>query len=285
MYNIVKELPRNVLYLVIPGIISVMIITGLFVSHASALTMSGTNSNGTYNVMIMTHLCNPNIKDWNDFENMESGKTPTLAIATDVLACPTTGLSASMPVTGAIASPRSTYNFSVMSDQGTWTLANNGTFKPAKICESDVGADLNNDGIISSSTCLDISHYGIPVTTGSSTIMRVMQTQAPAGYHFGSLRFTPVSLDGNNDASDLAYMNPETGEIDLNMVPDKDGMIMLHVYEFVNATSTATSTTGTGGMGGGSSDGGSSTTTSGLGASIRASIQARLQSIFGSRGF
>ena len=210
---------------------------------------------GTYQVMIMTHLCNSSIKNTADFNNMENGKSPILNLGDDVLACPTTGLVSSTPVAGAIAASRTTYDFSVTSDTQTQTLAGNGTFTPVKACESDLGLDLNGDGVISSTTCLDVSHYMIPITTssGSSTILKVLETQAPAGYHFGILRFTPVALDGNNDSQDLTNIDPSNGEIDLNAVPDTDGMIMLHVYQFLNTTTgsggTGTTTGSVGGTG------------------------------------
>ena len=45
---------------------------------------------------------------------------------------------------------------------------------------------------------------------------------SPAGFHFGTLRFTPVALDGNNDSESLKFIDPKTGHMHLNMVADKD---------------------------------------------------------------
>jgi hypothetical protein len=217
-------------------------------------TMNGAK---TYHIMVMTHLCNSSIKNADDFQNMESGKNPILAIAGDVLTCPTTGLAANAAATGTVASPRSMYNFTVSTNAQTMSLAS-GTFMQHKLCESDINADVNADGMVSTSTCLDISHYDVPVmsSSASSTIVHVMETQAPTGYHLGVLRFSPVALDGNNDSEALTYFDAHDGHIDLNMVADKDGMIMLHVYNFQNSgadmgtgtstVSTTTPSTGTG---------------------------------------
>jgi hypothetical protein len=202
-------------------------------------------SPGNYDVMIMTHLCKSSIRTAADFNAMENGKTPIHVLGDDVVACPTTGLVSSTPVAGTIAAPRTAYDFSVTSDTQTRTLSANGSFMPIKACESNIGFDLNADGVIATSTCLDISHYSIPVTTSgaSSTLLKVVETQAPAGYHFGLLRFTPVALDGNNDSQSLTYLDPQNAEIDLNLVPDTDSMIMLHVYQFQNATTSGGGTT------------------------------------------
>lgn len=259
MYSLLTSRSSNrVLVRASSIVLALALLIGIFPLSSFADTTTATSTpmttspgSSTYKVMIMTHLCNSSIKDWNDFENMESGRNPVENIARDVLACPTTGLSTSVPVAGSIASPRSNYDFSVTSDAQTQTLSTNGMFEPVKICESDVNLDLDGNGTIATSTCLDISDYMIPVNTSSasSTILRVMETQSPAGYHFGALRFTPVAIDGNNDSEDIAYVNPIHGEIDLNMVPDKDGMIMLHVYQFQNGTSTSTGDMGSGNTG------------------------------------
>lgn len=250
---------------------------GLFIATPAFAT---TTPQQNYHVMVMTHLCKISIQNADQFDAMENGLSPLAALATDVLACPTTGLPNNTAATGSIAAPRTTYNFSIMTGAQTQTVQANGTFMPKKVCESNLNMDVNKDGLISSSTCLDISDYDVPVIPSSSdTQISVDQTMSPAGFHFGTLRFTPVALDGNNDSESLKFIDPKTGHMHLNMIADKDRMIMLHVYQFMNA-----STTGNGGTGTTTTDGGAGTTTRGLSSSafsnaIRASVQAQIQSI------
>jgi hypothetical protein len=193
-------------------------------------------------VMIMKHLCNANIKSLQDFQNLGTGKDPVATLAADVLACPTTGLVGNAAVAGTVASPRSAYNFTVQSNGKTKTLSADGTYMPHKVCESDLNLDVDGNGTISSTTCLDISHYQIPIMA-SGTPITVTESMSPSGFHFGTLRFTPVALDGNNDASSLTNLDSANGVITLNPVGDTDGMIMLHVYNFPNQSSTTATTT------------------------------------------
>ncbi len=204
-----------------------------FMSSDTAL--AATTANDGTHVMIMTHLCDSTIKTVQDFENMESGKTPVANLGNDVLHCPTTGLSNSTSTLGTVAAPRTTYDFSVQSGSGApLTLQENGVYEQHKACESDLNVDVDGDGKISTSTCLDISHYKFHIPDGGSSIVNIQETQAPTGFHFGTLRFTPVILDGNNDSETLTSIDPASGRIDVNVTPDKDGMVMLHIYQFMN---------------------------------------------------
>ncbi|MBA3733381.1 hypothetical protein H0W91_03335 [Patescibacteria group bacterium] len=209
-------------------------------------TYAATTANDGTHVMIMTHLCDSSIKTVQDFEAMENNKTPLENLGNDVLHCPTTALPGDLAVTGTVASPRTVYDFSVQSRNGTTvTLKNNGEFEQHKACESDLGVDVNMNGTVSSSTCLDISHYKLHVPDGGGTIVNVKETMAPAGFHFGIIRFTPVVLDGNNDSESLSSIDSSTGRVDLNVTPDKNGMVMLHIYQFMNSSTTSnTDTTG-----------------------------------------
>lgn len=248
---------------------------GLFMTIPA---FAATTTPQTYHVMVMTHLCKSSIQNADQFDAMEKGLSPVAALATDVLSCPTTGLPQDAAVAGTVASPRTMYNFSVMTDAQTRTLQANGTYMPVKVSEADINMDVNHDGTISSTTALDISHYDIPVAANNGDAqIRIDETMAPVGFHFGTIRFTPVGLDGNNDSESLKFLDPNTGHIHLNLVSDKDGMVMLHVYQFANGTSG----TGTGG--------GMGTTTTGTGSgssnddgfsdSIHAAIQNQINAI------
>ncbi len=227
-------------------------------STTSTATTTGTGGTGTttnattsvptmvtYHVMVMKHLCNSNIHNLTDFQNLETGKAPVAALANTVLNCPTTGLVGDAAAVGAVSSPRMTYNFQVKNGTTTQTLQN-GTFMSHKLCESDINLDVNNDGSISTSTCLDISHYDIAVhTMASSSMISVTENQPPQGFHFGTIRFTPNALSANNDSQSLVSTDVNTGVINLNVAQDTDGVVMLHIYNFQNATTSTT--TGTGG--------------------------------------
>ncbi len=193
----------------------------------------------------MKHLCT-NITSLPEFLSLEAGKGSIAALASTVLNCPTTGLLGNEAMAGTVSSPRTNYSFQVMNGTTTKTLTD-GTFMSHKICESNVNLDVNMDGTISSSTCLDISHYDVPLTpAGSSTIVTITENMQPTGFHFGTIRFTPPSLSPNNDAQNLMTLDASSSTITLDMKNDTDGMIMLHVYDFRNATSSSTTTASTG---------------------------------------
>ncbi len=115
----------------------------------------------------------------------------------------------------------------------------------ATLCELDMAFDANGDGRWSDDFCLDNSHYVFEgVAAGKVTVEQLV---APRGTSFGTLRFTPVELDGNNDRETLeGYGN---GQMALKLSADRDRTVMLHVYNFqipgqaasVPDSSTATS--------------------------------------------
>ncbi|MEQ1848247.1 MAG: hypothetical protein ABL983_22025, partial [Nitrospira sp.] len=107
--------------------------------------------------------------------------------------------------------------------------------------ESDINKDVDGNGSVASSTCLDISHYDMHINA-SSSLITVAETINPTGYHFGALRFTPNSLSSNNDSATLVGASTTGGIINLDMATDTDKMVMLHIYNFLDATSTGTTT-------------------------------------------
>ncbi len=194
--------------------------------------------NPAYTVHVMKHLCNPNIKNIQDFEALEAGRTPVAALANTVLNCPTTGLVGDAAVAGTVASPRTTYNFTVKGKNQSTMSMQDQDFMAHKLCESDIGVDVDANGAIASTTCLDISHYEFMVLADDGRI-DVRETMPPSGFKFGTVRFTPTVLNGNNDQDALVSTNTSQGLLKLNMTNDTDGSIMLHVYNFrTNATTT-----------------------------------------------
>lgn len=187
----------------------------------------------------MTHLCNSNIRTIDDFQALERGLSPVAALANTVLNCPATGLPQNAAVAGAVASPRTVYDFQVTGENsGTQNMSASGVYMAHKLCESDINVDVNLDGLISTSTCLDISHYQMPSITNTIGVVHVMENSPPAGFHFAVVRFTPPVLNGNNDAMSLRAIDPANGTIILDPTNDTDHVVMLHVYNFVNQAST-----------------------------------------------
>lgn len=96
------------------------------------------------------------------------------------------------------------------------------TFTPDELCESTLGADINNN--IEDDLCLDVSNYAYSgVTQGSVT---VTETTPPSGYRYGAVEFVPESGD---DAA-LVSSTVETGEIELDTTSDDN--VVLHVFNF-----------------------------------------------------
>jgi hypothetical protein len=151
-----------------------------------------------------------------------------------------------MAVANTVASPRMPYEFTLKGDNGmaSSTLTHDGMFATGKLCESDINKDVDGNGTISSSTCLDISHYDMHVIATSSLIS-VTENIPPTGFHFGALRFTPPSLTPNNDKDSLVNIDTSAGVINLDIAKDTDKMIMLHIYNFHDATTTPTPPTPT----------------------------------------
>ncbi|GAC1413946.1 MAG: hypothetical protein NVSMB66_6720 [Candidatus Doudnabacteria bacterium] len=186
-------------------------------------------------IMIMTHLCNSNVKNNGDFQNLEAGKDPIASLANTVLNCPATALPGNEAVVGSVASPRTTYDFSVKGeDSATQLLSKDGIFEQHKLCESDIKVDVNMDGVISPTTCLDVSHYTLANVSTAHGKVDVTEVMPPAGFHYGTMRFTPMALDGNNDKQSFLATDDAKGLIKLDVTGDTDKMLMLHVYNFRN---------------------------------------------------
>lgn len=187
-----------------------------------------------YTVMVMKHVCNPNIKNIHDFEALEQGRAPVAALANTVLNCPTTGLPGDAAVAGTVAAPRTNYNFMVKGEKGSVDTLRNQQFVAHKLCESDLGLDVDGNGVVSAATCLDVSHYEFQNVQTETGKIDVREIQAPKGFQFGTVRFTPPVIDGNNDQQSLLAIDSVKGLMKFDASNDTDKMLMLHVYNFVD---------------------------------------------------
>lgn len=204
-------------------------------THATSSAHNADRNNMMVTVQIMKHLCKSGIKNIQDFRALEAGRDPVAALANTVLNCPTTGLPGDESVAGTVASPRMTYDFTVEGDQReSKMLSSNGIFMQHKLSEADINKDVDGNGTISSSTALDISHYEIGQIMARNGRVEVTESAPPAGFHFGTIRFTPPILDNNNDEESLVNTNENQGRFKLDMTNDMDKTVMVHVYNFRN---------------------------------------------------
>ncbi len=181
-------------------------------------------------VMVMKHVCPDEIQSQADFDALGG-------FLAKVLTCPVITLPGDEGPAGAldadddffdqfVAGGTTSFNFSVDADGGTQDF-DDATFIPAKVCETDVNADANGDGMITADVCVEISHYGFEgVAQGDVTIT---ESSPPAGFRFGAIEFTPDS----GDEATLVDLDADAGRISLDTSGDAD--VMVHVYNFADA--------------------------------------------------
>ncbi len=211
---------------------SFLAIAGLMLALAAP---AGAASGQKVEIMVMKHACKSSIQSEADFKAVEAkgGGTGTVGgLVQTVLACPTIALPGEKQAAGAIAGAPASFNFTVTGSDGKAQTFSDSMFQSGKLCETDVKLDANGDGKISPNVCLDVSHHMFSVAGGQVT---VTETNPPPGFRFGTLRTTPVAIDKNNDLQSVQAFGG--GVIRLNTTPDKDGKIMLHVYNFTGAAS------------------------------------------------
>jgi hypothetical protein len=202
---------------------------------------------GEPTVVVMQHLCNPDIQSEDDFVAVENegaggeegGEGTLPGLVGTVLACPTVFLPTDTG-TGGIAADPTEFDYTLAdSAAATYSLSEDGMFMAAELCESDINLDADGSGDVSADTCLDVSMYMFtPVAEGPVTIT---QTAAPADSRFGTIRFTPASTD------ELALIAAAEGVIELDTSADtqvdepplpleeyNDDVIVAHVYNFQN---------------------------------------------------
>lgn len=200
---------------------------------ASSTKMSSTKDKDKVTVHVMKHLCNENIKNMSDFQALEAGRDPVAALANTVLNCPTTALPGDEAVANTVSSPRMDYDFKVMGEhyKEMW-LSEDGKFMQHKLSEADINKDVDGNGMISADTALDISHYEFKNMKADNGRVEVTETDPPTGFRFGTVRFTPTEVDGNNDAQSLLATDEVQGRMQLDLTNDTDKSVMLHVYNF-----------------------------------------------------
>ena len=215
--------------------LSLLPVLALVLTFAAGVPSAFAAANPTVEVDVMTHLCNPSIKNMADFQALAKGLDPIAGFAKQVLACPTTVLPKDMPVMGTVADPQTNYQYSVMGEHNASLSLANSMFHAEKLCESDINVDVNGDGKVSSDTCLDTSEYHFNTVQADNGKIEVQEVTPPQGYHYGTLLFTPVQVDGNNDKQSLLATDDVKGLIKLDTTADADKVITLHVYDFANS--------------------------------------------------
>jgi len=210
-----------------------LILVGLVALAFSAAPVSAAQGDPV-TIMVMKHACAANIQTEANFKAVEAkgGGNPVFALAQTVLACPAIANPGDTQSPGAIAGKPADFSFSVTDSAGTTVRQADAKFTPAKLCESDIKLDANGDGKISADVCLDISHYEFSgLVSGEIT---VTEDSPPAGFRFGTIRFTPTELQANNDKESLTgSMTQEPIKLDTS--GDTDNMVMIHTYNFATS--------------------------------------------------
>lgn len=195
----------------------------------------------TTTVMVMKHNCE-GVMTLDEFEAVEARAatnptTPEAAFGMTVetvLECPTVVLDGDAQTAGAVAGGVSAFDFTVAGETGgAMQLSTNGAYAMTAACETDVEYDADRSGSLDAGVCLDLSNYEFDVAAGTVT---VTETAPPAGFAFGTLRFTPGSGD------EATLVSAANGVITLDTAADEDGMVMLHVYNFAVAEAPAPAT-------------------------------------------
>lgn len=202
---------------------------------------------GDPTVVVMQHICNPDIQSEADFQAVEDagaggqpgGEGTLPGLVATVLACPAVVLSGDTPTDGIGADPTDFEYTIADSDTNAYSLSADGMLMAAKLCETDIDLDADGDGTKSPDTCLDVSMYMFaPVAEGAVTIT---QTEPVGDSRFGTIRFTPASTD------DATLVAAAEGVIELDTTADSqvdepplpldeynDDVVVAHIYNFQN---------------------------------------------------
>lgn len=232
--------------------------TAVFAASAMVVALAGTTlgaHGGEPTLIVMQHICNPDIQSEADFVAVEdagaggqAGGEGTLpGLVGTVLACPTVVLSGDTPTDGIGATPTD-FEYTVTDSAGAdYTLSGDGMLMAAKLCESDINLDADGNGTISPDTCLDVSMYSFePVAEGAVT---ATQTAAVGDSRFGTIRFTPASTD------EMALISAANGVVELDTSADtqvadpplplaeyNDDVLVTHIYNFQNVAAAPSAT-------------------------------------------
>ncbi len=201
---------------------------------------------GETTVVVMQHICNPDIQSEADFVAVEDagaggqpgGEGTLPGLVATVLACPAVVLSTDTPTDGIGATPTD-FDYTVTDGANTYSLSADGMLMAAKLCETDIDLDADGDGTKSPDTCLDVSMYSFsPIAEGPATIT---QTTPVGDSRFGTIRFTPASTD------EMALISAASGVVELDTSADtqvdspplpldeyNDDVVVTHIYNFQN---------------------------------------------------
>lgn len=236
---------RRIISLIGAGALVALIAMPAAAAHGERTVQAAHGAEPT--IVVMQHLCGPDIQSEADFvavENEgaggEAGGEGTLpGLVATVLACPVVFLPTDTG-TGGIAADPTEFEYTVADSAGaSYALGEDGMFMAAELCESDIALDADGSGEVDEDVCLDVSMYEFtPVAEGAVT---VTQTAAPGNTRFGTIRFTPASTD------EMSLLTAEAGVLEFDTTADtqvddpplplaeyNDDVIVAHVYNFQN---------------------------------------------------
>ncbi|MEJ7803668.1 MAG: hypothetical protein WKH68_09925, partial [Candidatus Limnocylindria bacterium] len=170
------------------------------------------------------------------------------ATAETVLTCPVIVQPGDSQTPDAIGAGSADFDFTTTdSATTTQTLTTDTTFSgdngfdtPVEdfACETDIGYDADRSGDLDADVCLDFSSYAFAdVVDGEVT---VVETVAPAGARFGTVRLTPPEL---SDDAAVGLSFTSEGVMTFDSSADGDEMVTLHVYNFQAAVAATASPT------------------------------------------
>lgn len=216
---------------------------------AAALVMPAAAAHGgDPQVVVMQHVCQASIQSEADFKAVEDkgaggqpgGQGTLPGLVATVLACPAINLTKDKPTAGIHADPAN-FDYTIVGSGGeSYKLASDGMFMPAKLCEADIKLDVDGDGDMDKTTCLDVSMYGFsPLTEGQVTLT---QSTPVANTRFGTIRFTPASTDEKTMVSAsngvVVLDTSKDTQVDsppLPLAEYNDDVVVVHIYNFQGA--------------------------------------------------
>jgi hypothetical protein len=164
-------------------------------------------------VAVVNHLCPASVRSQADFDAIG-------AFAELLLTCPVATLPGDTAA-GASAG-RASFDFRLRDGDHRMRAVTAARFVPATLCEPELGEDVNGDGASEPGVCLNMSHYSFTGVARGAITLR--QSEAPRGYSFGAVAFTPKS----DDAASLVSVREGVVRLDTS----EDGDVALHVFNF-----------------------------------------------------
>jgi major membrane immunogen (membrane-anchored lipoprotein) len=225
------------------NVLAMMVVAAVMVLGVAAPSASA-QSNEDVTINVMKHICNPNVQDIDDFNDVDVNNNGETEFTDKVLSCPTVLLEGDDYVDGTVHfSENRPFNFRVTDQNNDNQDIADATLVNQQVCEAEepddpeentiyLGADVNDDGLMNA--CLDTSLYSYENVAGGDDIS-VVELLSPTGQAGGALEFTPPSLNGDfNEEVTLGDDGDrfEGGVVELDSTEDNDGTITLHLYNF-----------------------------------------------------